>query len=60
MPMPKTSVNEHDGFPAGKNNVRRTGKILAMQAKPQPQCVQLAPHDYLWLGVALTHSGHHP
>jgi ParB-like nuclease domain len=58
MPMPETAVHEDDGAPAGKHDVRRTGKRSNGKAKPKAEAMQDGADGDLRPRVATANSGH--
>lgn len=47
MAMPETTVNKDRRFPFWKNQIRRSRKIFAMEAKPQAERMDNFSHDKL-------------
>lgn len=58
--MPIATVHEHGRPETRKDQIGRAGKILAMQAKPQPERMHPATQGQFGAGVDTADAGHHP
>jgi hypothetical protein len=58
MLMPKTAVNENNRPETRKHHVRRTRKILPVEAKTKAETVRYASDLDLWSGVAVADPRH--
>ena len=54
MTMPKAAMDENDGAASGKDQVRSTGQIGAMQPETETSSMEATPNNHLRLGVAAT------
>jgi hypothetical protein len=59
MSMPETAVNEDHKTMARKNQIRASGKVLAVQPKPEPEAMQQAADNQFWLCVTRSDPRHH-
>ena len=59
MTMPETSMNEHDCPKLRKDEIRSSGKIPDMKAKPETAGVQGAPQGHLRFRVLPANAAHH-
>ena len=58
MSMPETTMDEHDGFAARKQDVWRPGQVFSVQPKTQPRLVQGAAQLRLRGRVAAMYGPH--
>ena len=56
--MPKASINKNHGLSAGKNKVRLSGKIIAVEPESVSFSVKHLPDKDLWLRILGLYGAH--
>lgn len=60
MPVPEAAMDKYDSAIPGKNNIRFSGKILAMKPETESGAMQGLTDGYLRAGIFPPDAGHHP
>ena len=60
MTMPKTSVDKHNRFMPGQDDIRFAGERLHVQPKPKPEPMQYFSDSFFRLSVFAANSAHQP
>lgn len=58
MSVPVATVDENNGFPLGKDQVRLTWQTFVVQAEAQPEAVRRRTNDHFGSGILALDCSH--